>query len=211
MLKLISFCFLFHLCFVINGYAQGIIVQIQDKYDKIDSITAEFTQILLHKESGSEEKRTGILLFKKPLLVNMETTKPSPEFLIITKKEVWNYLPDEEIVYKYPLDIVNDSSSLIQVITGQARLDKDFTISEDGVQNNLLKLLLFPKEPTTQMVEAVIWVDQKSKLIKKASIIDFYGNINSLDFVEIFLDKEINESKFNFKPPKGVKVEVNTN
>lgn len=211
MIKLISFCFVFCIFSVLNASAQGIVEQIKDKYEKIDTIKAEFVQILSHKESGTEDKNEGILLFKKPLFVNMQTIKPNPQFLIVTAKEVWNYLPDEKIVYKYPLDVVYDSNSLIKVITGQAKLDKDFIVIEEGEQQNLLKLLLIPKEPSAQMVEAIIWVDKISKLIKNASITDFYGNINSIDFINMQLNQKIDASKFSFIPPQGVKVEENTN
>lgn len=193
-----------------TAHAQNIIEEIQAKYEKITSIQARFNQSLTHKESGSEEKRTGTLHFKKPLQVRWETAKPHPETLVITNKEIWDYLPDEEIIYKYAPQLVQDSRSLIQVVTGQARMDKDFTVKEEGEEGGLLKIRLYPKEPTPQMVEAVIWVDPQSKLIKKASIVDFYSNINHIAFTEINPNASMPKDIFTFIPPKGVEVEDRT-
>lgn len=205
-------CLTFIICLSLAGTAQaaGIIEEIQAKYEKINSIAASFSQSLLHKESGAEEKRTGTLHFKKPLQVRWETAKPHPETLVITAKEIWDYLPDEEIVYKYAPQLVQDSRSLIQVVTGQARLDKDFDVKEEGEEGGLVKLRLYPKEPSPQMVEAIIWVDSNSKLIKKASIIDFYGNINQIAFTQMSPNASLPKDVFTFTPPKGIEVEDRT-
>lgn len=185
---------------------QGLEEGLQKNYERMQSFKAAFTQKLLHKESGSVEERKGTLLFKKPLQVRWETAAPHQELLIITDKEIWDYLPDEEVVYRYSPELVQDSRSLIQVITGQARLDEDFSVKAMGAENNLQKLQLYPKEPTPQMVEATIWVDAK-KLIRKAVIVDFYGNTNEVTFTELVPDASLPTGTFAFTPPKGVEVE----
>lgn len=205
-------CMLLALCLSLAApaHAQTLITEIQNTYEKIHSIQARFTQALTHKESGSVENRTGTLHFTKPLLVRWETAKPHAETLVITAKEIWDYLPDEEIVYKYPPQLVQDSRSLIQVVTGQARLDKDFDVKEEGEEGGLLKLRLYPKDPAPQMVEALMWVDPKTKLIRKASIIDFYANTNHIAFTEIQPNATMPKNIFSFTPPKGVEVEDRT-
>ena len=144
-----------------------LVVSLQQKYDGIKSMKAEFTQLLVHKESGSKENRTGTLSFKKPLLVRWESKKPAPELLVVTDKEIWNVFPDEEVAYKYPLSMAQDSRSIVRVVTGQARLDQDFQIEEEGKESGLLKLRLFPKEPVQALVEAVLWIDPATVLRKK--------------------------------------------
>lgn len=205
-------CMLLTLCLglALPAHAQSVITDIQNTYEKIQSIQARFNQTLTHKESGSDEKRSGTLHFTKPLLVRWETAKPHAETLVITAKEIWDYLPDEEIVYKYPPQLVQDSRSLIQVVTGQARLDKDFDVKEEGEEGGLLKLRLYPKDPSPQMVEALIWVEPKTKLIRKASIIDFYANTNHIAFTEIKPNATMPKDIFSFSPPKGVEVEDRT-
>lgn len=205
-------CMLLALCISLATpvQAQTLISEIQAAYEKINSIQARFNQTLTHKESGSDEKRTGTLHFTKPLLVRWETAKPHAETLVITPKEIWDYLPDEEVVYKYPPQLVQDSRSLIQVITGQARMDKDFDVKEEGEEGGLLKLRLYPKDPAPQMVEALIWVDPKTKLIRKASIIDFYANTNHIAFTEIKPNASMPPNIFSFTPPKGIEVEDRT-
>lgn len=71
-----------------------------------------------------------------------------------------DYLPDEELAYQYSPEVVHDSRSIIQVITGQSRLDKDFTVEAEPDDNGLAVLRLYPKDPSPQLVEALLWVDQ---------------------------------------------------
>ena len=183
-----------------------IVSGIKARYDKLQNFTATFEQTLTHKESGSVEKRRGSLRFRKPLLIRWETEAPTPELLVVTEKEIWDYLPDEEVAYRYPPDLVQDSRSIIQVLTGQSALDRDFDLKEEGREGGLRKIRLYPKEPTAQMVEALIWVEN-DYLIRRADIIDFYGNHNDVRFVEFKSNSGVPVSTFSFTPPKGVDVE----
>ncbi|MBO4301111.1 MAG: outer membrane lipoprotein chaperone LolA [Desulfovibrio sp.] len=181
--------------------------RIQSRYEVMRSFSATFEQTLTHKESGSKEKRQGSLLFQKPLLIRWQTEKPHEETLIVTASEIWDYLPDEEIVYRYPLELVQDSRSIIQVVTGQAALTRDFEVMDEGQEGGLLKLRLYPREPAPQMVEACLWVELSTSLIRRASIVDFYGNSNEVRFLSFQPDAATKSSNFTFKVPRGVEVE----
>lgn len=187
----------------------AIVNKIQDAYKQIDSFEAEFEQTLTHRESGSTEKRKGKLQFQKPLLIRWQTQKPHEETLIVNAKEIWDYLPDEEIAYRYAPQLVQDSRSIIQVLTGQAKLNQDFDVKPAGKTgaNGLRKLMLFPHDPTPQMVEAAIWVDPATGAIQRASVTDFYGNVNDVAFSSFKPGARIAASQFSFKPPKGIEVE----
>jgi outer membrane lipoprotein carrier protein len=176
-------------------------------YAQVRSMRASFTQVLFHKESGSREKRSGTLSFKKPLLVRWESKAPSEELLLVGKDAIWNAFPDEELVYKYSLDMAEDSSSLIRVITGQARFDNDFELEAEEREGDMIALRLFPKQPDQSLVEARLWVDATNYLIKKMRVYDFYGNENEIAFSKQEIDIPLKDSLFTYKPPKDFIVE----
>lgn len=180
---------------------------IQRKYESMRSFSATFTQRLKHQESGAEERRNGSMLFEKPFRLRWETAKPDAELLVVNEKEVWDYLPEEELAYRYSPAVVNDSASVIQVVTGQSRLDKDFSVETEPDEEGLAVLRLYPKEPSTQMVEVILWVDKGTKLIRRARVLDFYGNTNELAFTGLTPDASVPSGAFRFTPPKGVTVE----
>jgi outer membrane lipoprotein carrier protein len=185
--------------------------KLQAAYSNLTGMRAAFSQILLHKESGARETRAGMLLFQKPLLMRWETGEPSPELLIVTSSEIWNVFPDEEVAYKYPLRLAQDARSVIRVITGQTRLDQDFDVEEEGVEDGLVTLRLYPKEPVQSLVEALFWVDPDSGLIRRLRIYDFYGNENEILFSRQETDVRLPPSAFAYTPGKGIAVEDRTN
>ncbi len=182
----------------------------QGAYTAMQSFEATFTQTLTHQESGSEEVREGSLVFQKPLLARWETFEPWAELLLVTDKEIWNYLPEEEIAYKYSLELAQDSRSVLMVITGQAPLKKDFDVEYLSDEAGLARILLYPKEPVANLVEARLWVAKDTGYIKKAELLDFYGNTNAIEFKTFTPDAKVKKDVFAFTPPAGVQVEDHT-
>lgn len=186
---------------------QNLINRIKEAYDNAGTIEANFVQTLTHRESGATEKRNGQLIFRKPLDIRWETAKPNAETLVINKSEIWDYIPDEKLAYRYSPKVVQDSRNIMQVLTGQAKLTQDFKVKNIGSDKGRVKLQLYPKEPTPQLVEAVIWVDPATGYIRKAHVTDFYGNTNEVDLTSFASGKRISEQTFQFKPPKGTEIE----
>ncbi|MCR4667249.1 MAG: outer membrane lipoprotein chaperone LolA [Desulfovibrio sp.] len=191
--------------------ADSLTERIQSHYKTMKGFGADFTQTLAHRESGTNEKRQGSILFAKPLKLRWETKKPHEELLIATSECIWQYIPDESLAYKYNASIMKDANSIIQVITGQSDLMHDFEVKRTGLDQGLQKLKLYPKTPTTQLVEADIWVDSDRGVIMKSVSMDFYGNTNTIVFENYTENVTPKSSMFSFTPPKGVEVEDKQN
>ena len=198
---------------VFASYAQAadpVAVAVQKRYGAIKGMMAEFTQVLEHQESGSKEERTGVLYFSKPLNVRWETVSPIPELLLVTPDAVWNAFPDEDMAYKYPAELSEESGSIVRVVTGQSDLEKDFILENKGTQDGVASLTLYPKNPTASMTEAELRVEVKTGLIRQVTIIDFYNNRNTITFTSQTIDPQLDVALFSFTPPKGMKVEDRT-
>lgn len=204
---------------------RDVVTRTQAAYKALNDFRADFTQELTHQESGTTETRTGTLLFKKPLLVRWESVPPHAELLLVGEKDIWNWLPDEELAYRYNLDMAKDSRSLIAVLTGQSPFDRDFDVEfmneipagEDAAKEkaagvlDAVHLLLYPKEPTPQMVEVQLWLDPASGVIRRAQVMDFYGNTNRITLANFRPDQKLSAKDFTFTPPKGAEVEDHRN
>lgn len=189
------------------AYGESLVDDMQRVYADMKSFSGEFVQELHHAESGSVEKREGTLQFASPLFIRWETKTPFPELLVVNDKEVWDFLPDEELAYRYAPEVVQDSRSILQVITGQSRLDQDFDVKREKDQNGFAVLRLYPKEPTTQLVEALLLVDPATKFLRRAELYDFYGNANIVEFTTLTPNTSPGAATFTFTPPKGIEIE----
>ncbi|MBR3881106.1 MAG: outer membrane lipoprotein chaperone LolA [Mailhella sp.] len=191
---------------------ETVVAKVQAAYADMQSFRAEFSQELFQRDSGIAQKRNGSIAFKRPLLVRWETAAPHAELLMVTDKEIWNHLPDEELAYRYSRALAEDSRSLIQVITGQSALTRDFDVesAQEQSDGDLIHLLLFPKEPTTELTEAQLWIDPATSLIRRAMVMDFYGNTNTVELRDLRKNASIPASEFTFTPPAGTEVEDHT-
>ncbi len=195
-----------------TAYANSVITKIQDTYKKIDSFHANFTQELYHRESEYTQKTSGTFSYEKAPLIRWETNTPQKEILIVNKEAIWNYIPKEEIVYKYSPKLLDDSSNIIAVLTGGVPLNRDFDVElmpdvREGAVT-LKHLKLYPHQPTMDLTEAAIWVDSRTNYILAAKITDFYNNYNYVKFSNFKINVKFNPTSFAFTPPKGVDVET---
>ncbi len=186
--------------------------ELQATYESLDSFEAKFKQTLKNTATGEEEERTGMFFFKKPQLIRWENLTPDEELLVVGKNIVWDYFKDEQVVYKYTVNKVLDSKTMLRFISGQARLDQDFYIKRETdplageTKSKLIKLNLVPKEPEAQLVQAYVWVDPDSKLLKRILLQDFYGNENEMSFEDIDLNPVLPPELFMFAPPPDAEV-----
>ena len=209
---LLIFCFFSLACTPQDGLARDSkeLEKIKLFYNNINTFSADIEQTLKHKETGNLEKRNGKIKFLKPAFIYWNTFKPNEEFLICEKNAIWDYFPDEQIVYKYPTHLLNNTHGILQIITGADALDKNFKIVSSKIDGKYMNFTLLPKEPTTQLVEANIWVDPDKGIITKGIITDFYGNTNEITLKNFKTDIRLSAKDFNFNPPKNVDIEDKT-
>lgn len=191
-----------------HAAAPAITGEMQKKYESMQSFTAEFTQRLVHQESGSEETRQGTLAFQKPLRVRWETKAPHAELLVITDKDVWDYLPRTR---SWPTSIRRKwsttpapsfrSSPARAASTRISPSRPSRTTTDWPCSGSTPKILL-----RSLWRRSSGWT-KGTKLIKKAQILDFYGNTNEVALTSLTPDASIKAGTFQFTPPQGITVE----
>ncbi len=185
---------------------------VQKKYESLLGFKAEFTQDLKNSASGEGEKRSGTIAFKKPSLVRWETVKPEKELLLVGKDVVWDYFEDDREAFRYPVEEIINSKTMLKFLTGKANLREDFHVFEepDAEASGLVRFKLAPKEPEPGLVMAHVWVDPATQMILRLSIQDFYANTNDLTLKNLTVEADLPDFLFSFTPPPGVAVHDNT-
>ncbi len=205
--KLSAIIFFLSVSFTFAGAKDiPVLDDVQRYYNSMTTLSATFEQVLHHRESGSIEQRKGELFFKKALNIRWEVMAPSKELWLVTEQDMWDFLPDEEIAYRYSSQNIKNSGGIIGLLTGQTSLQQEYDINAMGEDGEMLQLQLFPKEASMQLVEAMIWVE-KEGAIRKIRSVDFYGNITEITLSNLKRNIELKPSFFTFKAPKGVEIE----
>lgn len=210
MLKKSLFFISVFLIFAVNASAADVADKVQSKYETITSLEAEVEQIQTTAATGQEEKRTGKIYYKEPEMVRWVTESPEKEILIVGPEVVWDYFPGESTAYKYPVQEILSSKTMIRFISGKANLKEDFEIERQGREHGLLKLKLIPEEPELNLVLAYLWVNDEDWLVKRVLVVDYWGNGNELRLSGIEINQGVEEGLFEFSPPENVLIQDNT-
>jgi outer membrane lipoprotein carrier protein len=189
--------------------AEDTATRIQRQYENLTSFSADFSQTLTNAASGEAEKRSGSIHFRQPQNILWETKTPEPEILMVGDSAVWNYFPAEEVAYKYPVEQILGSKTVLRFLSGKANLKEDFYVEETPAQDGGAKLKLIPKNPEPTMIEAEVWVNDTG-MITKVLVVDFYANTNEVELNNVVLNPGLTDGMFRFEAPKGVDVFDNT-
>lgn len=202
--------FLLGLVFVLTSVwcaqASDLSDQIQKRYDTLQSFKAFFLQKLTNASSREVQERLGSITFKRPRFIRWETTSPENELLIIGQDTVWEYFPEEETVYRYSVEQVLSSKTMIRFLSGEANLKDDFIVEDLGTDGDFRHLKIVPMEPEPNLVEGELWVRPGQDMLEKIKLVDFFGNINELELTGIEIDVTVEEKDFVLSPPKGTEV-----
>ena len=182
-----------------------ITAKVQKQYETLSAFSADFQQTLKNVASGEEEQRSGKIYYRQPGLIRWETVKPEKELMIVGKDAVWDYFEDEKAAYRYAVEDILNSKTMLKFLSGKANLQSDFSVSLQETKDGISVLKLVPKEAEPGLVQATVYVDEKS-LFKRIILQDFYGNTNDLSLKDVQLNPKLANASFEFSPPKGVQI-----
>lgn len=188
------------------AHAEDLTDRIQKRYDTLQSFRGFFSQKLTNASSHEVQERLGTITFMRPRYIRWETTSPEQELLIIGHDTVWDYFPEDEIAYRYSVDQILSSKTMLRFLSGDANLKDDFVVTDLGMDGEFRHLKLVPRAPEPNLVEGEIWVVPGQDMLERIKLVDFFGNINELELTGLELDVPIADKEFRLTPPAGTDI-----
>jgi outer membrane lipoprotein carrier protein len=187
-----------------------VVRKIQDTYEQTGQVKARFTQTVTLKAMKKTEREEGVFYFKKPKRMRWVYTKPAAKELVINPEKAWLYVPADRVAYVQDADGIFRSTVSVRFLAGIGKLTDDFKIAfaEDrGAEKPSDYLLdLVPVKPEQGVKKLQVAVSRETFQIVKVVLFDPYGNVTTLAFSGIELNRDLPDSLFTFKPPAGVDV-----
>ena len=193
---------------VISIQAQSIddiIEEIQERYENLENLSAEFVQAEYFQLTGSKNETRGKIYIKNGLMYRLET---EDQTIVTDGVTVWTYsifnnqvlidrakkdagsLLPRDLLFRYPKEYY---ASLLS------------TVEYEGAEHYIVKL--DPREETHGYVKTMkIWVNSNNYLIAKIEYTDFNENTSSFAIQKIDINKNLPETFFKFEVPEGVEV-----
>ena len=180
---------------------------IQQNYDSVLTLKANFEQKAFVKMLNRTEVTRGTVQIKKPGKMKWVYNSPDPQVLISNQKNLWLYTPEEEQVTKMPIESVYSSNTPALFLAGQGILTDIFNIVRVLTEKDKFVAVFTPKEVESSLSRLVLRANKNNYQITGATVYDRLGNKTSIRFRSIRINEKIPESVFNFKVPAGVEIQ----
>lgn len=199
---------------VFSGYGfalttQEVVTSIQERYEKITSLTAEFTQESTNRMLNQTRIAKGRVYFQKSGLMRWEYTTAPKNELVSDGRTLWIYQPEENQVVVQRMDLEKERLFL-GFLLGEGDLTRDFDIGrwdQEVDQNELgYRVELTPKKPHATMDRVILTVDRKTSYVRQADVFDVYGNPTRMVFKGIRVNRKLPQDLFTFVIPPGTEV-----
>jgi outer membrane lipoprotein carrier protein len=185
----------------------AIVNKIQKFYDSTKDLHAKFEQTLT-SGTGGRKRASGDLWLKKPGRMRWDYVKPEKKIMVSDGRVLWVYEPEDEQAFKQDLR----SSSLpvsVSFLLGEGKLSDDFHVElapKGDEKPGEVALKLVPKAPTSAYRYLLFIVDEQTGQVRRTIIYDQQGGTNELVFSNVESNRGVNDSKFQFSPPRGTRI-----
>jgi outer membrane lipoprotein carrier protein len=211
-LLIFSAFMLFHLVFnpvAFCATGQGVLNEIQDRYEKTNDFEANFIQEYIGKVMRQPNKGEGKVYFKKKGMMRWDYNVPNQK-LISDGHTLWYYQPEEKQVLVSDVSRVLKEKTPLAFLAGEGNLGRDFkllNLNESVSQKEDHYVVeLAPKEPLATLSKLILTVDKKSYTVLQADVFDGLGNVTRTRFIEIKTNVGLSNSFFHFTIPPGTEI-----
>lgn len=172
---------------------------IKKTYGAINTVEARFQQRISLSALKREREAKGEFYYKRGKGFLWKYTVPKEKTFLYDGTAIWQEEEDKPVVVREKVEKGKMEGSLVMdLVEDVTRLDKLFTIKGSTRENDMDVLQLLPiKEGTMQ--SARIWVDSQF-IIKRLEITEITGNVNTIEFSSVKINKPVADSLFVFKP-----------
>jgi outer membrane lipoprotein carrier protein len=194
------------LIYLLISQKADLVSDLQNRYDRIKDFKAEFIQSYYSANGTLLMESKGKLYYKKSGMFKWEYETPKAKEFVIKGNKLFVYLKDDGIVY-VDEDFKSSQLKLVMLfLYGVGSIEREFNVDKVDEEEEFARILLTPREATTQIARMIMHIRKNEKNVEKLEIIDDLNNRNVFRFKDITFDTGLKESFFNFRIPEGVEV-----
>ena len=180
--------------------AAGELDGLKQKYGEMQSVEAQFRQKIFIAALKREREMRGEFYYKRSKGFLWKYTEPKEKLFLYDGTVVWQAEEEKPFVMRTRVDKEKMGGTFLDLIEDVTRLDRYFEVKKVTKEKDLTGITLIPKKEGT-IQAARMWVDGQS-LIRKMEITEITGNVNTIEFSSIRINRPLKESLFVFEPGK---------
>ena len=193
-----------------GGSLDEVLNLMEEKGKKVETLTADFTQVKRFSLFDDEHRSSGKIYYKKAGKMAWHYAPPDSNEVYLNDGVAWTYIPDIKQIQK--IDLGNDykiSTLLIGFGVPASDLKKNFEISLVGEDEGGAFVLDFvPKNAEiAAMLEKIrVWLDREKMVPVRTEQFERSKDTTVFEFSDIAVNRPIKDSFFKFSVPRGVEV-----
>lgn len=173
-------------------------------YAQINTLDARFHQTIFISSLRKEREFNGEFYYKRHRGFLWRYKTPKVKYFLYDGRFIWQGEEEKQFIIKDKVNKEKTSGTFLDLIEDIAKLDEIFTLKEHSKTGDYEILELAPKKDTT-VKSARVWIDSQN-LVRKIQLYEFTGNINTIEFSSIKLNRPIEDARFSFKPEAGKEI-----
>lgn len=167
------------------------------------SLSADFKQVSFDKAGHPAQNSFGQFYLSRPGKFRWNYQKPFTQEIVSNSGKVWFYDADlEQVTVKKLDDSLGSTPALL--LTGQVNIEEKFNLEEQGHDEDLNWVKLSPKNEESGF--KYILIGLQNGQLGGMELSDNFGQLTRIYFSAIQLNPALNDSLFDFKPPKNADV-----
>ncbi len=173
-------------------------------YSGVNSLEAEFHQKIFIASLKKDRTFEGDFYYKRHKGFLWKYRAPKVKFFLYDGQYMWQGEDEKPFVVKERIRKEKTTGTFLDLIEDIARMDELFTLKQQSIAGSLEVLEIVPKKDST-VNAAKIWID-KQNIVRKIEIHEFTGNINTIEFSAVKINRGIDDGRFIYRPEKGKEI-----
>ena len=187
---------------VLSVGATDILKMVGDKYDKIQTISADFSQEIKYSSNDRKSQFSGHLLIEKPDKMRMSVIEPDTQLMISNVGSLWVYIKSAKQAMLYSLK----RETYPQLGTLIFDVSKQFESELVGKNKDRYVLRLIPRQKSHYYDSLYAKVSRRSYIITGLTVFDRQANRIDYTFSNIRTNVPVAKNQFTFVPPPGTAI-----
>lgn len=169
--------------------------------------SADFKQITLNDQKQVQQQSSGQITIKRPGRMRWETVTPQRELMIMNGNTLWRYDPELKQATKQAVNQQHQGFNPAFLLSSKVdSVIKEFDVTVVKLQGEDWYRLT-PKK-TQQSSFKALYLNFKHGMLMKLLVINNLGERSLFHFKHVTINQSVDAEAFQFKPPKGVDVDV---
>ena len=173
-------------------------------YKKIQTITSDIQQMVKIADMESTQKMTGTMVMKSPDKFYIEYSNPEKQTVVTDGKKVWFYVEStKQVIVQDVKDIKQKDNIFFNFGSFIKTLKEDYdSIVLKGEKVNSRRTVCFeskPKSAESEFTKIAFWIDRELWLPVRITVFFNETSTITVDFNNIKVNEDVDDSKFNFK------------